>query len=298
MKRGNKIGLLLIGATIVHCALLYLHHELMEESQLIQTHEKMESLDSSPEILVLGNSHALAIQEEQFDDLVNLASYGEEIHQTYFRLNYIAREKKLSPQRLIISCDPGWLRDPKIDDQAYQWYWNNLEDEDLKSFSKSQFEFHSNRILSALFPYIHSEREAFDFLFGDAKKGDLRKEDKFIAREKLTVEKQLNDSCLEAQFSPLGMHYLDKILKVCETESIGLILLRFPLTPEYLFEQSTCYDPEAYYSRLMELINYENVNFIDLHSAFPPDDFRDPHHLKGGEPRQRLSRMLGDSLFN
>jgi hypothetical protein len=270
----------------------------MKESHLLQTHEKMEIMSAPHEIIVLGNSHAVAVQEDEFKDLVNLATYGEEIHQTYFRLNYIAREKKLPPKRLILSCDPGWLRDQEIDKQAYQWYWSKFEDENLIRFSKSKIDFYSSRILSALFPYMHSEREAFDFLFGDAKKGEMRVEDPYIARKEINYNRELSDSCLQAQFSPIGLHYLDKITRLCKAHDIELVLVRFPLTPQYLFEQSSCYEPEVYYSRLIEQIDYEDLKLIDLHDAFRPEDFRDPHHLKGGEPRQRLSRMLGDSLFN
>lgn len=293
MRPALKIAIFLLCAVLVHVLLLKGHRTVMQDSRLMVVNRKMQSIEESPKTLIMGNSHAVAIDEGVIGNALNIAGYGEHIHQSWYKLKFLLDEGK-KPDRIILSCDLGMLRSLNPDDLPYQWYWNKFEDAELGNFAHSRRHFLMNRLLARAFPYTETETDAMDYYFGSAKKeGQLRES----GSDKLH-EQTHTDSCLQAQFSEYGLYFLDRFLERCRAENIEVHLTRFPITTGFIQQQASCYRSEDYYSTLRVIAAKPDLdlNWIDLHNSFPNEDFRDPHHLRTGSPRSRLSKMIADSL--
>jgi len=293
MSRKLKISILLLAVLVIHVLLSWGYKRVMHESQLMKCDREMLSLPAKNYNLIAGNSHALSVQTEYWENSHVIASYGEEIHQSYFKLKHILEVQSSRPDTLLLSFDLGMMHQLALKNQAHQWYWNKYESSrELAPFASKKFEFYSHRIVSGIFPYMDGEVEVYDYFF--AKKDStqlMRKSTEIKKLDEIPPLRQLSDTCLKAQFSPCGIHFFEALLQLCKENSIVLALVRFPVTPHYYWSQSTCFEPEAYYTSCDSMLQKSGVNFkiLDFHDRYEEEFFRDPHHLKGGEIRKEFT---------
>lgn len=296
----KKILISIFSFVIINWLLAIGYHGVMRHSQLLKSDEELRKVSKVQKFLIMGNSHSFNIKSEFFSGSINVASYGEEIHNTYFKLKHLLSERKVMPANVILSCDLGMLKDAKIDDQNYQFYWNQYENTfELFFFSENRITFLANRMMGYLFPYWNGEVEVFDYLFADRsthKIAMLRaqaKIKKFDPNNKRIVE----SGCLENQFKEPAVFYFNKILDLCKDNDIQLFLIRYPVTESYYFDNSKCFEPDEYYHKLEELyMGNRDVKLLDYHSYFPDSEFADPDHLKGGAVRQELSKKIFNEI--
>ncbi|MCP4457506.1 MAG: hypothetical protein GY816_05685 [Cytophagales bacterium] len=273
----------------------------MSESQLIKADTEMKILPNDTELLIMGNSHSLALLPAHLRKASNISSYGERIHQSYYKLDYVLNSN-IKPHYVVLNYDLGQLRDYSVDNQNYQFYWNNLENlKELLQFSDKRAGFIFNRLISFISPYHDGETEMFDFFFARGDTGKLR--DKDVDMSEVTTTSMKSDSCLEEQFGDLPLYFFDKLLERIVKEDIQLILVRFPVTRNYFLSQSTCYSPLDYYSRLLsKMINKnDNIRVLDYHDVYNDGYFRDPHHLAGESIRVSFTQKFSldlDSIAN
>ncbi|UXP32935.1 hypothetical protein N6H18_03065 [Reichenbachiella agarivorans] len=297
----RKTYVFVFGFLIVNLLLSQAYLHIMKSSQLLHSDEIMKSLSSDIDYLVMGTSHSLAVQTTIFPNSSNVASYGEGIHNTYYKLNYIINELSVKPSKVILSCDLGMLKHSDIDHQNYQFYWNRYENHaELLHFAEHPTEFIINRITDYLFPYKNGEIEVFDYFFAKkttVKNAALRNQNEI---KKLSVEekKVLDSACQNQQISELGQYYFEQIIELCRLHDIELILIRFPVTPHYYYQHSTCFDPELYYDTLTKTFirSDDQIKLYDFHNIYDESAFADPDHLKGGKIRDNLTRLILDEL--
>lgn len=272
----------------------------MRHSQLMKSHNQMIEAPNKIPLLIIGNSHSLAIQTSYFSGSVVTASYAEEIHNTYFKLNYLIRILGKRPDTVFMSYDLGLLRYKNFDRQHHQFYWNKFEDPfELSAFSDDGIVFWMTRIFAWAFPYHDGEIEVFDYLF--AKKSSLgeemRGEQKVIGLPDDAL-REIDEECLNEQISEYGQFYLEQILKLLNDVGSELVLIRFPVSENFYYTHSKCFDPERYYEKVFSesLSQYNHVKVLDFHDLCPDSDFRDSHHLKSGQPRILLTERIVKAL--
>ena len=155
---------------------------------------------------------------------------------------------------------------------------------------------------SAFVPYKNLDVVLFDFFFaGPAQPaGALRESGETespVAQPEELVRRPTPEG-LSEELSDYGIFYFTRLLKLCRQEKISLYLIRFPVTERYYLENSLRFHPKDYYKRLDQIIEESggDVAVLDLHEDFPEEDFRDPHHLKGGEPRKKMTLLIREFL--
>lgn len=275
----------------------FLH--VMEESQLMKSDRVLHQKKTGFTVIA-GNSHTLALQPSVFKNSINIASYGEALHNTYFKLKFLT-EQGSNPRHVILSFDLGVLTRPGIDHQNYQYYWNRYEDPwELLQFSANKIDFIFTRLTAWAFPYLDGEVEVFDYFFSKPTEGELEN----LRGESIAIHpvmrRTLTDSCFQAQISPLGEYYFKKIIELCNRHEMSLFLVHFPVTKAYYLEQSHCFDPKEYKRQVIERFDLDQpgkIKFIDLYDLYDDSFFYDPHHLKGGQVRTDFSRLLHKKIF-
>lgn len=285
---------------LINSILTFLFLRMMQESQLIISDGKMNAAHGAYENLVAGNSHGLALQDAVFDQSLNVSSYAETIQNSYFKIRHLVVEKEIKVKRLILSYDLGFLEEIELDNQSYQFYWNKYEvRRELFQFSDAPATFIFNRILAFCFPYKDGEVDAFDYLFATEKSAEaemLREQTRL--GEKATLTRTITDECLQKAIKPSAFYYFQKIIDLCKSQGIELVLIRYPVTPAYYISKSMCYDPEDFYEliALQTSGGMNGVKVLDFHDLYDVRSFRDGHHLNAGEIRVAFSRLVKDSL--
>ena len=285
---------------LINFALSILFMMMMDESQLLVADNKMK-LNRPFNFLVIGNSHALALQEEQMPNTNNIASYGEQLQNTYFKLEFYLKNNPKPAKGVIMSYDLGIVRRLEIDNQPYQFYWNRYEHRaGLMRYSEKRTSFVLSRLSSLLFPYKDGEVDAFDYLFADQQTrniASMRDQGK-INKLPVDAQRQISEDCIMREISEAGLYYFKQIIKLCKKNDVKLYLVRFPVTPLHQFNLSKCYDPEEFYQRV-QVSSFGNspiVEVLDFHNQYDESYFRDPHHLKGGATREEFSKMVFDQI--
>lgn len=289
-------------ACLINYLLSYGNKLMMNESQLLASDRIMLSLQDSVELLLIGNSHSFNIRTDFLPKSVCIASYGEELHNTYYKLNYLLENQNVRPKTVIMSFDLGLLRPVHFDQQKYQYYWNDYENSS-ESFtvSEDKSSFMTSRGLSYLFPYMDAEVDAFDFLFADNETRDIAmvRDAAKVKQFDPSLKKVLNSACLDNQVTKIGGFYFEKLITLCSKYDINLVLIKYPISKSCYFEKSVCFDPDGYYRLINDEFiegKYDKVNVLDYHDAYDFTNFRDPDHLKGGEYRERFTLKVKSDL--
>lgn len=277
--------------------LSFCFHQMMKESRLISSDAKMKEANGEIEYVIAGTSHVLAIQEKELPNAINIGTYAEAIHQTYYKLHYLLNKEEVSIDNIIFSYDLELLKKSDVDNLNYQYYWNKYENKpELIKFSDSKLDFTLNRIATFLFPYKDGEVDAFDYLSADEKNTTLAnlRDGSSVPTLNPSAKREINDTCLSDQVSSYGAYYFSKIIALCQAKNVRLNLVRFPVTPNFYFNKSNCFSPDEYYERLQKeyLQDKENIFVLDFHDLYDESNFRDAHHLKGGQIRVDFTHEL------
>ena len=302
MSSKKKLIVFFVAALIVHFTLVFANSHLLSKGRLGQVDGEIKRLPMSDTTVIVGNSHAAAVEAELLPDAYNLASYGENIHQSYYRLNDLLNRKKKTPKRVLLSCDLWFLKNLLSTRDPNQCYWNSIEEwDELSNFADSRWDFYSQRLVSLLVPYKNFDVLLFDYLLAPKQPvGAMRGQGSAESEEpgERSFHREPTEKGLQNQLSDYGIYFFRGILRLCREAEVELFLVRFPVTRAYYYEYSEDYEPERFYAELEKIVEseYPQAQLVDLHDAFVEQDFMDPHHLKGGEPRKRMTLMIKERL--
>lgn len=298
MSSKKKISVFLFCALILHMVLLVINNRLLKESRIGELERTQASLPNSDFTLVLGNSHAAAVLTEFLDNAHNLASYGESLHKSYYRLVDVVKRDGNKPANLILSFDLGIMENRADFKDPNQYYWNTLENSgELARFVDNKFAFFNHRLSSKVIPYKNLDVVLFDYFFAKRSPvGALRPSTSLVERS--IKERAPTPEGLVAQLSPYGKYYLRQTLKLAREHNIRVLLVRFPVTQRHYVEKSNNFEPSLFYREAHSIASKEldNVKILDLHDRFEESEFRDPDHLRGGAPRQRMTQLIAEKL--
>lgn len=294
---GKKLFILGFILLSIHAGLTVWYARVMSDSSLLKSDRYFQTLPVEMDVLVMGNSHAMSINPELWKGCYNMATSGERLHQSYYKLAHLLEEKQLKVNRVIVPCDLMTLRAEKLEHTPHQFYWNRFVNEsELSKFSEKPLDFSMHRLLNTLFPYKDGEKDVMDYYFATDQSKERARERAFAKIKSLNGDetRSLTDSCLQAQISDYGRFYMDKITQLCEKHNCKLSMVRFPVTAHYFFSESECFDPEEHYQLVTNTfqIKGQSVPILDFHAAFPQSAFRDPHHLKYGAECDSMTLLL------
>ena len=280
-----KLFVFLILALVLNMCLNKVYDRWMYYFRLARTQDKQfESCPDTLKYLMLGNSH----------NRVNPAILGngfcyitpKEIYtQTYYKLRYILEKTNKKPENILLSIDPVNFSPRAENDLTFDGYWRKY----LNYYELAQ-EYHDpgylmNWLTGNFFSYVGNYKFGYmSLLFLNY---DLHKiRNGYIpARNYKNFEKEPNHEALGyetataylssyAKKSKIGeSKYYCKILSLCQQNKIHLILLRMPLSDEYLKYARKLIDMEEIDRRIINLTGNHNSDFRVL-------DFRNEFHGK------------------
>ncbi len=207
--------------------------------------EQFEAYSDTLKYLMLGNSHNRvnpAILGNGFCYIMPKEVYA----QTYYKLKYILEKTNKKPENILLSIDPVNFSPRAENELAFDGYWRKY-----LNYSELAREFHDpgyflNWLTGNFFSYAGNYKYAFmsvQFFKTDLtqiKNGyiparNYRNFAKEPDRESLGFELATVYLSSYSKKSTLGeTRYYRKILALCQQYKIHLILLRMPLSEEYL----------------------------------------------------------------
>jgi hypothetical protein len=249
----------------------------------------MESTLSSNEVLIVGNSLSWGGLNPRIlhENCINVAGYNQAFYSDYKILEkYLPKSQKLHTVILPVSAQSFFSTPDERSEQMYSAYWG------LEPMSEEKTLEHYSVV--TIFGFENSVRKLFGPKEIIADKGwgsssNIYDENVEAAKNKL----QQYRSKMSIEHFKTCTDYLDRIVDLCESHNIRLILYVPPFSSVYnRLLQDDIYQKEMMifleqYSRERSLESYDfNDNEI-----FPTQYFRDFNHLNR-QGAERMSEMM------
>ncbi len=294
MKR--KLGYIFLLLLLGHMVLRFFFASLSaNRNELVLKLNAFVKLEDSPQILILGDSHAeRGLDMKQMPEMFSLAYYGENNVLNYYRLKYcIESGKKIS--YVVLPCDIVTFSKGF---NAYRtnkfFYYSLIPFSELKEFEQ--------RPLYASFEYLKAKTVPYaEWRYGlniwsaaREQKGLGKFSDRSVEERKKNAAHfiQTEMGCMgkrENLFYSIPMKYLEKILALCKEHKIKPVFVKYPLTREVFDEVRNHIGEDCVVDRPSErLLKAQSIPIIDLERQFEssPELFFDCHHLnKAGQAR-------------
>lgn len=251
--------------------------------------------------LVVGDSHAQGIHYAVLPDTLHIASPGESVIQTYYRVRRILERDPPRIERVVVSLGVHSLVGTKWSIQEPQ-YWVKVVD-------------YPELVRRAPDPWARAEEAVLGHLSfvglgveiwrdGQRALRDWRKgrapttwQDR-LARwdgpettpsldeltpeelERMTRRTVTAHTAYGADFDPVIADHLERLLALCREHGIDALVVEMPVTPRYLEEIGRLVDVERHDRFVREAVRRQGADLLDLRRAFDdPGDFSDPEHL-------------------
>jgi hypothetical protein len=246
--------------------------------------EQFKSCPDTLKYLMLGNSHN-RVDPEILGNGFCYITPKEVYRQTWYKLKYILEKTGKRPKNILLSIDPVNFSPKAENDRSFDGYWRKYLDYPVLAREHLDPAYMMNWITGNFFSYVGNYKYAYmSLLFFKTDLGKI-KHGYFPARNYRNFAKEPNREQLGyfvasaylasyAGKSSIGnTDYYLRILALCRQYKIHLILLRMPLTDEYL----------KYARKLVDLDKLDR-DIIDVTRKHCKDyqvfDFRNEFHGK------------------
>jgi hypothetical protein len=244
--------------------------------------EQFAAVPDTLKYLMLGNSHN-RVNPEILGNGFCYITPKESYRQTWYKLKYILEKTGKRPANILISIDPVNFGPKAGADRSFDGYWRKYLDYAELAQEHRDPGYLLNWITGTFFSYVGNYKYTYmSMLFFNA---DMKKikHGYFPARNYKNFAKEPNREQLgyfvastylagyAGKSRLYDTEYYRRILILCRQYKIHLILLRMPLTDEYL----------KYAGKLVDLdkLDREIVTFTDRYSDdFQVFDFRNEFH--------------------
>jgi hypothetical protein len=268
------------------------------------------ALNDTVKYLMLGNSHNRinpSVLEPGFCYIMPKETYL----QTYFKLKYILETTGKRPENILLSIDPVNFSPRAETELSFDGYWRKYIDypELVSEFNDPGYlvNWFTGNFCSYAgnYKYIYMSLQFFNADLGQIERGY------FPPRNYRNFAKEPNREMLgfalaTAYLSTFGKKqelgeakYYRKLLSLCDQYDIPLILLRMPLTGEYLKYAGKMVDLERLDREILELTRKYHANFrvFDYRHEFSgkPEYFFNADHVNP-DGAMIISMKLRDAL--
>jgi hypothetical protein len=316
MRRHKQFfGKLLVFLLLVMAGNLALHlayDRWMYYFRLSRNQDRQFAEVDTVKYLMLGNSHNRidpSVLENGFCYIMPKETYP----QTYYKLRYILEQSGKKPENILLSIDPVNFSPRAETELSFDGYWRKYLDyvELAREFNDPGYlvNWFAGNFCSYVgnYKYIYMSVQFFNADLGQIRRGyfpprNYRNFAKEANREALGFALATAYLSTYANNQELGeAKYYRKLLTLCDQYDIPLILLRMPLTDEYLKYAGKLVDFQKLDRDILALTRNYNDNFtvFDYRHEFrgKPEYFFNADHVNP-EGAMIISRKLRDALGN
>jgi hypothetical protein len=243
--------------------------------------EQFESCPDTIKYLMLGNSHN-RVSPEILGNGFCYITPKEVYKQTYYKLRHILEKTNKRPEYILLSIDPVNFSPKAENDLSFDGYWRKYLDYSELASEHRDPAYLLNWITGRYFSYVGNYKYVYmSVLFF---RTDLHKIKRgyFPARNYKNFAKEPNREALGYEVasaylssyagnSKLGdTKYYLKILDLCRQHKIHLVLLRMPLTDEYLKYARKLIDIDKLDRDILELTgrHFSDYRVFDYRNEF------------------------------
>jgi hypothetical protein len=251
--------------------------------------------------LVMGDSHAQGIHYALTDDTLHIASPGESVIQTYYRLRHILEQHPPRLTRIVLSVGVHSLLETK----RIMWnvaYWARVVDfAELARESPHPWPVIARGVTGTL-GFVGEGIAMWTALRSSLRrwqKGETpRTWEQQLARwdgpastpplserseeevEMLTHRTVRAHVAFGAGFDPGVAHYFERILSLAREAGLQVLVVDMPVTHAYLARMRELTDVPATDRFIAQAVARQGADYLDLRQAFDdPALFTDPEHL-------------------
>lgn len=261
---------------------------VLPEKNSYKTVQQYNFYKDDTKILVFGSSMPrAAVKTDIIPNSFNFADDAGSYEATYFKLRKAAETDQLNIKLIILPID---LHEFSISETYETWKWSGYLGVSLRELSGITHKNHIRLWIEKNFPVIGNGLELQRLFFKSESteiiRGWVKRETKFSNFENrtATVEDMFQRHFREGYNSNIERitYYFKKTLDLAYEKNITTVLIKYPLTREYLDYASSNINVQEYYNKIEDLLlEYNNVCVLDYQNIFAdlPELFRDANHL-------------------
>jgi len=283
-----------------------------------RTEEQFEAVRDTVDTLVLGHSHAKwGVAAAELGDAFNLALDGQTLPETYFVLKSELAEPGLDLKAIVLAADSVSFSDWQIKGIGFRhWYAPRVDYLEIGWRRGQPIRYGVTGLLGRYAPYVGMRSDIYTYLeTGGAPQlpyhmGQVMERGSFLAKGSFgklseteraeAARRRMGIHYPKAEFDEVAGEYFRKTLELARDRGIFVVVVRFPLTKEYLQASRFFLDASRLNERVDEILaDHPEVTLVDarLDYATRPKLFIDPDHLNGTGAR-RFTRRLRAVLEN
>lgn len=285
-------------------------HFVLSQSLIMRNESQFQALDSSPNFIVLGDSHAaMAVDSRLLDNSFNWATFGEHYIQTYYKVSYLVEEKNWTEIVLILPLDPYSFSSGRTDQFFQHYYWKNYLNYGEIGYFKSDLSFMKYRFAGEfnyiagideainswhLWRYPEQQRPLYNGFVAEHKNFATVPNQEQIGQTRAAYhlgEKEAVDADLKA--------YFVRLLQLAEKHDIQLVFVQYPLTSAYNNGVNQFIDQVQFKENITTIIVQEtdrDLIILDYRDLFIAQEelFNDIDHLNAHGAAKLTEQLIID----
>ena|GEM_PF-2202994 len=247
-----------------------------------------ENIKDTP-VLFMGASHtANAINPSLIQNSFNLANGGTNYIQIYYKLKKVLNSTESPIKIIVLPIDPNSFSPYFAKRFNNEWYWKKYID--FKKISENSTNISSfKKIVKSYFPLFDSGENLISFIFIKKKaeliKGYAPQTGNFSshpAKSKDASQRIKKHLAYSENVNQNAFKHFKKILELSKKKKIYVILVKYPLTEEFVIEAKKYLDFEEFYKSISaETEKFNNCYILDYQKFFlnKYDLFKNSDHL-------------------
>lgn len=260
---------------------------LLQKSTISKTDYQFKNNINQTKILFFGDSHVKnGVNPNYINDSFNFAFSGESNLETYYKIKGILKSNHSNLCLFILPIDPHTFSSYRSKRIREEWYWKRYMD--FKEISQQNNLSYFNLLIKSHFPIIGNGKTVIELILRKEKYSKIEKGYQFLYGNfsKIFNKSKVASNRIKPHMSNHNLldkniiNYFLKIIKLSKNNNISIILIKYPLSKEYLVE-SEKYIPENYYNYIYNITKHYNVTILDYQKLFYNNSgyFRDSDHL-------------------
>lgn len=295
-KRFIRKFILFIGILVVINVILDQSFKAFSVHNILN--EKMDQqfavYDDTLKYLTMGNSHN-CINTHILPNSFNYGSPSENYIQSYYKLKYILEKPGKKPQYLILQSDLSSYGSKISERYEYNSYWIKYIDYVELARVKHDRSLLFKWLEGMFFTYAGNYKDIqlsivyrikmknIEMYHGFRPHRDFKNFADESNRQKTAWNKAQLILSKNSYFDSSIKYYFDKILNLCQDHNVQVVLVRYPQTQEFNYEERKIVPAAKLIKEIDSIATRYSVyrGTLDYHELFinNPDYFFDPDHL-------------------
>lgn len=284
--RTGLIFLIIIVLLVLTINYIYVN-QILNQKTILRSELQYDEKKGNIEILFMGDSHpANAVNTSYFENGFNFAGLSESYDQTYYKFRKAVKDNP-NLKIVVLPLELYSFSDYRANKYVYVWYWlKYLGYEDLSKITKKS---KLNLYMASKIPVLGNGIELYR-LFGEKDTTSIINGWHMNTGNWSSVDNknQVASERIKIQFKDkysvdaLLFYYFLKIITLAEENNIKVVIVKYPLSPEYIEEiEKTPFNIESYYRTVNNFVSKnENVMTLDYHDFYTDEKlFANQDHL-------------------